>query len=434
MFKLIKSYKPYLRFLLVVITLTIIVLVLKSSRDSKINNIVALGFVREAAKFTKEMKYDSATFYYDKAGQLYKENSNWDRYLDMQYEIGWILIQKGNFDDALINLENILLSKKNSNWDRYLEMQCEIGWILIQKGNLDNALIYLENILLNSKEKLDPTKKPYAKIMQYQGVAYALKGEYSKAYLRFISSLSIYSSFLDESKHIHQIQYTLEIMDRLINHSLPEESQNINDILKIQMELEDVINRGVDFYGDSWVYRRFIDASPVLFSKSIETNKDDAIDLRYFLSNVISLREHLVGANPIYFIEFYDSIGQYFLKSRDYPNALMCYKRVLDFKRIDPENKYISKRDISIAYLLKKIGDVYYLQLDYNNAALYYYDYCLLLREIIGFTNPNIRYYPEYYRDIFTEIHIPDLANKFDRLLKDTEYELSLMRKYKRMR
>ena len=118
---------------------------------------LAKSFFNVGNNFLKELKYDSAIVYLDKAKMIYEKENLWESSFNCVNTIASILREKGEIDSSIVVLENILGSEiKKYGKDNlvYAKTINLLGYSYMIKSNLQKALeLAEESLVIQLKNK-----------------------------------------------------------------------------------------------------------------------------------------------------------------------------------------------------------------------------------------------------------------------------------------
>lgn len=259
---------------------------------------------------------DEAVNIVDKAEKLADPaNNEFTRLLaDIWHKKGLLLIDKGNFDQAITLLNESIRNKVKLFGLRDTSLSLNyngLGTAYFYKGDYDNALYNYTTAYDIALKRKNPEDSDLAMFVQNIGIINAQKGEYEKADAAFMRSL--------------------QINEKLLNPDDPELSMiNLN-----------------------------VGRMKALLNK-------DAEALEYYNKAEDILMKNTAADHPN-FIYIYSNKGQIYVHVADYEKALVYFNKALALA-----NKTLNDKHPQILSLNMNIGYVYEKKKDYKNALHYY--------------------------------------------------------------
>ncbi|TSE05010.1 CHAT domain-containing protein [Aquimarina algiphila] len=155
---------------------------------------VGLSYMNIGIVYVDLMQYDTAFDYYKKALLIFDKEERLDGLLYLYNNIGNLLIQKGEYDKALL-YNNKSLDIGLKIYDRYHEdmavLYMNSGDIFHSKSNYKRALYYYDKALLIFKEIFGENHFRLKEIFNRIGNAYSKKKEYNTALKYYKKALKI---------------------------------------------------------------------------------------------------------------------------------------------------------------------------------------------------------------------------------------------------
>ena len=186
-------------------------------------------------------KLDSATYYYSKSLQIYKDQKNKPRYANVLSALANIEYSKGNYDAALEKYEETLNVYRETSIYNYAITKGDRANVYIDKGFYKIAL----QETLDALRILDTIyEKPWRKADAQRQVGHieSLRGNFGNALVYFKSALEIYK---EQNDNIYQAVISNDIGQTFFN--LKEYDSSIYYLdkgLKLARELEISENEG----------------------------------------------------------------------------------------------------------------------------------------------------------------------------------------------
>ena len=164
-----------------------------------------------AKSFANKLNFDSATYYYTKAADMFDTN------FQAQIETGLFLNNFAcNYDLALKYYNRALhIAEKNNDSIYMATSYNNIGSVYSDKGDYDKALEYLNKALAIRKAKLGEEHTDVANSYFFIGVTYCNKEEYSKALKYFDKALPIFLSEENKDDEMISLLYNAKALSHL---------------------------------------------------------------------------------------------------------------------------------------------------------------------------------------------------------------------------
>lgn len=328
----------------------------KEISDKKSGTLLNTSDLAIADSLYHRAAYDSAYTFYKKAADKFEKQNNKKELIATLLKISDLRRSQGNLDQAVSIVDNAekLADPDNNDFSRLLaDIWHKKGLLLIDKGNFDQAITLL-NESIRKKVKLYGLRDTSLSL-NYNGLgtAYFYKGDYNNALenyttaydialkrknpedadlAMFVQNIGIINAQKGEyEKADAAFMRSLQINEKLMKHDDPELSM-INLNVGRMKALLNKDNEALQYY-----------------------NKAEAI-----------LMKNTAADHPN-FIYIYSNKGQTYVHVADYEKALVYFNKALALA-----NKTLNDKHPQILSLNMNIGYVYEKKKDYKNALKYY--------------------------------------------------------------
>ena len=385
-----KKYYNKLIFVKLLLSFLFVVLNINSLYSSHLDgelNIDTLSSeqcFQRANNYFKNVDFDNAVYYYQKAGVLYRASGKWEYYLKTQIQIAEThRINNKNLKaiNILLSSEKIVLKHLKNDNRTLLDLYHKLGSIYNSVQNFVNSKYYLKkSIILRIKyygkndtalslsynslgnnfylTSADSALKYYRKAlrigllkknnedsdnaMYYQniGIIHARKGDFDSAKFYLNKSLFINNKILPKTDHrlaeiflnVARLNYLLEDFESAL------EANNRAEDIYIKKFGKNYSSLGTIYLNKGNIYNDLID-----YEKALE-----------YYKNALSIYQ--VQDNPDYssIAKVYNNLGSVYTQMKEFYKALNYYKKTLSIKR-SIDSKIITYRNIAKTNI--RIGD-----------------------------------------------------------------------------
>jgi tetratricopeptide (TPR) repeat protein len=341
---------------LVVLMLNSQSILAQNNTSSTDDTTSANGYFIRAEKLFKEAKYDSAGFYYKKAGMVYEKLRNWQKYVSCLNKAGSSYIKNHALEQTLECLELALLQgipRLGNQHPEIAESYHNIGLVHYYKGDYDQAIKFYNKSLSIKIANFGENYSDVAKTYNNIGVIYMDKGKYSQAIEILNRALTIWLSTFGENHPHVTATYNNIGYSYMRNGNYDQALEFYNKALSIQIET--LGGRHPDL---GWSYAHIGEIH------TISGNYDMAFN---FYNKALFLRLDTLGDLHPYVAWSYGSIGQIYKRKGNYQKALEFFNKALSIRLIVLEENHPD-----IAWTYNSIGSIYEHQNDFDLALEFY--------------------------------------------------------------
>ena len=375
---------------------------------------LASEFYKKGLNFRKQYKLDSADVNFKKATVLFKKHKEWENYFTIQNEIGKIMLNKRQYDDAIsLFTENINKSKEEleENNEYLANFLDNLGLTLFLKGKYDDALTYHDKALavriaLEQKDNIFMSN-----IYNNIGNVYTAKGEFDISLDYYQKSLKIRKAILSDNhpetatsynnigliykeqreydKAIEYHKKAISIHKAIFGENFPELAtgyQGLGNVYKAKGELD----LAMEYYMKTLSIRkkRFGDNHPLVAKDLInvgniyidKNDNDNAVDL---FQKALRIQQKALPKNHPDLAITFNNIGNIYNNNEEFDLALTFYLKAVDVKKAN-----VGEEHPEIADFYNNIGNIYSSKGDFVQ-ALDYQEQALMLKELFfGPTHP----------------------------------------------
>jgi CHAT domain-containing protein len=319
------------------------------------DSVEAEKYYRQGKAFWGDVKYDSSNFYYEKAAEIFKKLSDWEKYIDCQKNIGINYRYLGNFSDAFNHLNDGLAAlnflKENSDSLRS-ELYNTVGSFYYEKGDFGKAYKYYTD-MLDINERLFGTENVLTgRGYQNIGLIYYRTGDYEKALEYLGKALSIWQSTIGNEDPRLGNCYTNLSEVYFLKQNYSKSIEYTGKALKIW---KDKLGEGHPYIAK--IYNNLARAY------TFDGKNEKALDYYY---KAMQIRRDYAGEESPAVALSYASIGYVFTRLGNYNNAEYFLRKGIDiYKKVAPSNQGLAD-----AYIFS--GNLYRTEKNYITAVTYY--------------------------------------------------------------
>ena len=165
-----------------------------------------------------------AEFYLRKAGDIFKQNDNWDQYGDCELNLGKVFTVRRNYDSAKLHFEIAIKTFLNIDEPYQVADVCQaVGDMYVQMGLYEKAAEYYERTIQNYKEN-DIAEADYALARMGLGVVALSEKKYDTAYAIFhnefikLKAAKIIDQQLNYLKYMAKVDSALGRYQEALDH------------------------------------------------------------------------------------------------------------------------------------------------------------------------------------------------------------------------
>ncbi len=389
---------------------------------------LANNYFAKAKIFKDSAQYDSAIVYFEKASNLYQNNSLWFKYLISQTKHGECYQNQWQLDQAIaiikLAIKNTLLHT-NENDTIVADTYFILGLCNVYQSKFDSAVFYWNKTLEIRKNLLGEKNIKTAGVYNALGNVYFYKSEYDKTLEYHLKSLEIRLELLGEKhtdvassynnigavyeyrseydKALEHYFKSLEIFKELLGekHTLVAKTyDNIGNVYGKKSEYDKAMEYNtkgleirLELFGeiDADVATSYMNIGIVYHNKS---EYDKALE---YYSKSLEIKLELFGEKHTSVADSYNNIGSLYDDKSEFDKALAYH-----FKSLEIKLELLGEKHISVATSYNNIGSVYYYKSEYDkiypvkrdsllNMALEYYFKSLEIKlEVLGEKNTDV--------------------------------------------
>ena len=375
---------------------------------------LASEYYKKGLNFRNQYKLDSAEANFKKASILFKKHKEWENYFTMQNEIGKIMLNKRQYDDAIsLFTENINKTKEvlEENNEYLANFYDNFGLALFFKGKLDDALSYHDKALAVRMALGEKDNIFMSNIYNNIGNAYTEKGEFDIALDYYQKALKIRKTILSDNhpetatsynnigliykeqreydKAIENHKKAIEIQKKIFGSEFPGLAtgyQGLGNVYKAKGEQD----LAMEYYMKTLSIRkkRFGDNHPLVANDlinigNIYIDKNDTENAVDIFQQALRIQKKTLPNNHPDLAITYNNIGNIYNNNEQFDLALAFYLKALEIKKAN-----VGEEHPEIADFYNNIGNIYSSKGDYIQ-ALDYQEQALMLKELFfGPTHP----------------------------------------------
>ncbi len=283
---------------------------------------IANMYFSKAKEFSKDSKYDSSNFYYDKALIIYKSINKHDKYIYAMSAKAGNLIMKSNFDSALTILEPLLqYGLQNLGKKQYAigKIYAALGRAYYFKARFKESLDILqkaEDIFLSMPE--EKARKMLITCSNDLGNLYFYNGDYDQSLNYYYKSLNMAQKLYGEQSASVAKKHTniamIYAQKGSFNHALNIYKKALN------------IAKEVDIDGRNLAH---------IYSGmgAISYNNGDYLNALSYAKKVLSIEQKIFGENHVHLAASYYNVSIIYGEMNNFEAALEYQKKALDIRR-----------------------------------------------------------------------------------------------------
>ena len=348
-----------------------------------------------AKSFANKLNFDSATYYYTKAADMFDTN------FQAQIAAGSFLKDFAcNYDLALKYHNRALhIAEKNNDSIDIVISYNYIGIVYNAKSNYDKALDVYNKALTIWKSKLGEEHTDVATFYNNIGSVYSNKGDYDKAVEYYNKALAIQKAKLGEEhtdvatsynnigsvyskkgnydKALEYLNKALAIQKAKLGEEHTDVATSYNNIGLVYYQKGDY-DKALEYYNKAltiWKSKLGEEHTDVatFYNNigSVYSNKGDYDKAVEYYNKALAIQKAKLGEEHTDVATSYNNIGSVYSKKGNYDKALEYLNKALAIQKAKLGEEHT---DVATSY--NNIGDVYYDKGDYV-MALEYFDKAL---------------------------------------------------------
>ncbi len=354
-------------------------------------------YYQKGVQLKNQYQLDSADYYLKQAAKLFKNHEVWDNYLIIQNEVGAILLQKGDLDNAIRFFEtqlSVAAEHFDANNEYSANFYNNLGLAYFFKGDVDAALDFYDRafsirIALGDRESIFVSN-----LFNDMGNGYAEKGEFDLAFDYYKKALQIRKKILGENHpetalsynnlgivYKAQGQYDLAIeyhqkavgiQKKIFGEDYPELANYYQGIGSVYKEKGD-LDLAMDYYMKAYTIhaKTYGESNPKVASDlvaigTVYTDKGDYENAVDAFQRALKIQKQTLSENHPDLAMTYNNIGNIYNKNDEYDLALAFYLNALQIKEAT-----VGQEHPEIADYYNNIGNIYASKGDYELALEY---------------------------------------------------------------
>ena len=312
----------------------------------------------EAGSFLKVFacNYDLALKYYNRALHIAEKNNDSIDIAISYNNIGLVYSDKGDYDKALEFLNKAMTIRKAKLGEEHTDVATSynnIGVVYYNKEDYDKALEYYNKALTIWKSKLGEEHTDVATFYNNIGLVYSDKGDYDKALEYYNKALTIWKSKLGE-EHIN----------------VARSYNNIGSVYHDKGDYDkalEFLNKALAILKSKFGEEHTVVANYYNHIGSVYSDKEDYDKALEFYNKVLAIRKAKLGEEHIDVATSYNNIGFIYRAKNDHNKALEFYNKALTIRKAKLSEEHT---DVALSY--NSIGSVYFTKGDYDKALEYF--------------------------------------------------------------
>ena len=339
-----------------------------------VDTTLANEYFLKAETLNKGARYDSSTFYLEKAKEIYEKAQDWRRYLKCWNKIGRNYIWSGDSKGMAILRQALEFGKGIGRNDLVLaETYNYLGQGYAGEKRIDQSVEHLQKSIEIQIAILGENSISVANSYHEFGITYAEAGDYDKA--------------------IEYYQKALDIKVAAVGRTHESVATTINNIgiaygwkgehekaLKYFLEATQIKSQ---IFGGELSRNLLSSYGNIGITYSEMGDLDQALE---YYNKILSLAHSKLEQNDWIIGHTYQNIGTIYRRKKDYDLALDFYEKAL-------ERDYNYTR-FGVAAIYQDIGEIYSLKYDYETALANYQKAIIILADDFDHTtiysNPSV--------------------------------------------
>jgi len=346
----------------------------KTGASAETDTTLADRYFAQADMFVKGAKYDSAIFYFEKAGLLYKADENWEGYVRCYNKIGDQYRQKGNFDEAFAYSHQALetgLKYLGAQHPEIASSYSNLGHVYFYRAQYDQALKSYQQALNIRRTALGEQHPDVARSYNNIGNVYLMKGDYEQAIAFDKKDLAIKLATIGE-QHMNTTLSYLSLGSVYIEKGDYDEAIAVDKkALSILLQIvgEQHPNVAMSYYNISDCYLK-------------KGDYDQAIALG---DKALSIILNTLGKQDYRAATCYILLGRAYFDKGDYNQALAFYNQALAIQRVS-----LGEQHFEVAATYHNMAAIYDDKNDYKKALVFHHKALSIRTAALGEQHPNV--------------------------------------------
>jgi CHAT domain-containing protein/Tfp pilus assembly protein PilF len=309
-----------------------------------------------AEQFHQSFEYDSAFKYYNLSLSNYKKANNWEKYILTLISMADIERMRSNGSNArelIQSAENTLQEKLNTNKSLLADIKHKQGVLLMDKGNYDSALIILNTSIETRIQANGSEDTLLAMTYNATGNIYFHTRKYQQA----ISAYTRAYELELKRKTPNDADLAMFIQNTAIIHAQEGNYEKASEAFSRSIEINERILKP----DDPAMAMPFLNMGRLLI---LAYKDNEALSYYNRAENILTSR---LGNEHIDLSSLYMNKGQIYVHLADYEKALSYFRKALSIaeKNFDKGHALILSLNMNIGYVLEK-------KREFLNALQYY--------------------------------------------------------------
>ncbi|OQY03647.1 MAG: hypothetical protein B6I20_04570 [Bacteroidetes bacterium 4572_117] len=367
------------------------------AQDVEKDTELAGTYYKKGVDYKNSYMLDSANYFFSEAAKLFENHKVWDNYLIIQNELGVIMLQKGELDNA-INFFNYQLTVAEQHFGEVNEYSAnffnKLGLAHFFKGDVDAALNLYDRSLSIRMALGDKESIFMSNLFNDMGNGYSEKGEFELAFDYYKKAFQLRERILGEEhpetavsynnmgivykeqgkydKAIEYHQKAVDIQKKIFGDDYPELANYYQGIGNAYLGKGD-LDLAMDYYMKAYtIHEKTQGAQNPLVAKdlvaigNVYTEKEDYENAVDAFQKALKIQKQSLNENHPDLAMTYNNIGNIYNKKEEYDLALAFYLNALEIKKIT-----VGEEHPEIADYYNNIGNIYSLKGDYIQALDY---------------------------------------------------------------
>jgi CHAT domain-containing protein/Tfp pilus assembly protein PilF len=352
-------------------------------KKAKVDTVAAYRAFKEGYRLEKLAKYDSAIIIYQQAAEGYKAYA-----ISLPEKKKWA-------------------ASKNRAWEQHFKSKASISLCLTRKGLGDSALKLLLEAKTVCSQVLGDSNTAMARIMNYIGVVYRGKGQYTQALEYYQQSIAIFKRVLgeqnlivssclnnigavysDQGQYLQALAYyqrALSIRKQIQVEQHPDVALSYSNIGVVYNHLA-LFAQALQFHHQALVILKqaYGENHPNVAHcynhlGNVQENLSQYVQALASYQHALTISEQTLGDIHPKVGQCYYNIGNVYKRQGQYTQALLYYQQALVIHQ-----KSLGERHPDVAMSYNNIGTVY-SNLGQNAQALNYYHQALVIcKQVFG--------------------------------------------------
>jgi len=352
-----------------------------SRPTSLADTTLAQNYFDQGNKLEARAQYDSSIFCFEKARGIYEkilarydEPKIWGKYVSCYNDIGWNLMNKGEYENAMSYFNKALAigaDKLAQPHSQTANSYNSIAVVYRLKGDYDRSLEYLTKALAIKRQLFGENHNAVASTCNNLAIVYLEKGDYNQA-------LAYQNQALNVKRQVRGENHPEVGMSYNNIGNIYEKKGDYDQALNYHTKALEILRRA---YGD---HHSSVAASYNNIG-NIHEKKGDYDQALEYHNHALSIRRQALGENHPWLGDSYFNIGVVYEAKNDYEQAISNHTKSLNLRQ-----KAFGEKHDAIARSYSNLGNIHNRKGDYAQALIFLSQALAINLALLGERHPNL--------------------------------------------